>query len=357
VTVVALTSCHQPSEPVVSATTSPSTGFVSLGLSGYSVYSVRESKNYLYACTGKDGLLRIKKSTIGKAHWEYLGLKDNHSGTYGVMDVAVFGESDSIIVAGIMNSDTLHCGIKVSYDQGLSWICSDSNITSNDIVFGDRVRSIGYFARDYSTNGVLFSVSDDNSAVFWSHDSGIHWARTNNTSLTFSFMDWVEIEPKRPDHVWAGGRLQRSTNGGNDWRFLNNYSDIFPDSVMWAISFGNIGEIYICQTSRIVYSNDDGQAFKLFCLPDSAVRFSSVLVDPENASRVFVQGHLYSVDAKHNINFKQTRIYEYFDGHLSKVDTLKDALPLMHLRVIQGTRLIVCTDGNGLFELSSSSNY
>src|SRR5438876_993112 len=101
--------------------------FVSRGLQGFSVYSVREGNRYIYACTHNDGLFRISRADMETAHWEYLGLKDNSLGTYGVMDVAIFGDNDELIIAAIANDDTLHAGLVISGNGGRTWTRSDSN--------------------------------------------------------------------------------------------------------------------------------------------------------------------------------------------------------------------------------------
>jgi len=329
--------------------------FVSRGLQGFSVYSIRESKKYIYACTQRDGLFRILKSDLGSGYWEYLGLKTNALGTHGVLDVAVFGDNDDLILAGIGNDKEGFPGLLRSTDQGLTWIASDSNLVGGytGIPSLTQIHSATYFAVSPITPGLIFTCNWWNSAVFWTHDYGADWSRTANTSLDGYFIGIIETEPQRPERVWAAGWLQRSTDSGVSWLFVNTYSDNFPVHVITSMVFGNIGEVYISQLDRVVRSTDDGSTWSMFLKADSTVTITSVLVDPKCVDHVLVSGETLTRNPKGVLLSKQTILYEFAGGSLKRVHVCDGVIISNRLRVLDDGRLFFGTDEDGIQEVTN----
>ena len=166
-------------------------------------------------------------------------------------------------------------------------------------------------------------------------------------------MDFMEIEPKRPERIWAAGYLQRSTDNGVSWLFLNTYSDVFPVQGISSLAFGSIGEVYASQADRIVHSTDDGQTWTMLMKADSAVTLCSVLVDPEDADHTIVSGFSYAEDSKANILSEKTYIYNFENRALRQIYEHDGIVVTRHLRALNNHGLLFGTGGDGVYEITN----
>jgi hypothetical protein len=326
--------------------------FISRGLQGLMILSIRESKDYIYACAGKDGLYRVKKTNLDERAWQYLGLRTRDPNTDGVYDVAVIGDNDDVICAGIGNNDSSHAGLMRSTNQGTTWERSDSNLVGNWSSLPDfaYIHSANYFAVSPIVPGLIFTVNWYNSVVYRSSDSGKHWEGTHNPATRFQFMSVVEIEPRQPEHIWAAGvwgegrtELQQSTDHGKEWKFVSLTPFLFMEQNIFTISFGDVGEIYLKVRDQVLRSTNDGLLWEVFFDKDSTMTLGDVAVDPNDVHHIIILGNISPNTSR------KTKIYEYAGNALERIHQ-SDSFAVYRMRVIEKNRLFFGTLRDGVYE-------
>jgi hypothetical protein len=351
---IVLSSCIDNKETIIENNANDTTViFISRGLRGLSIRSIRESREYFYACAGKDGLYRVKKTRLNEQAWIHLGLtSDIVIGTDGVCDVAIVGDSDEVICAGFGNNDSLHAGLMRSTNQGKTWERSDSNLVGDFTGMPEinKIHSADFLAVSPITPGLIFTVNRNNSAVFWSSDAGKHWERTNNPGTNYASMNIIEIEQKRPKRIWAAGgwsvgrtELQQSTDNGVTWKFIPTTPFVFMSNYIGNISFGRIGEIYMSMRDQILYSSDDGLFWNEFFTKDSTFNLGNVIVDPNDLNHVLILGTILPVTSK------KSMVFEFDNARLNRIHH-SNAFMAGQMRVFENNRLLFGTYKDGVYE-------
>lgn len=246
-------------------------GWIALGLSNVSVNRLVLSGDWLYACAGKDGLFRTKRSAATEADWQYLGLGDLQvvePGTFGVIDVVALNDT---IVAGVLvgTEQFQTSGIYRSVDDGNTWVPSDSGFVGSSGV----VLKLAQSPLDprMLAAGCIFGPK-----VYISKNFGGSWIAVFNFAPdTEALFSTIGFHPRFPDEIWAGGAvvpiysnpiLFRSTDSGETWNdVLKRPRDPNLSNRVNDIAFDPEDEqtVYACMNRVILKTIDSGNSWTL----------------------------------------------------------------------------------------------
>jgi len=216
----------------------------------------------IYAATsGKS----VFKSVDGGTTWIEAGLP-------GLEVKTILVQSASTVLAGALDG-----GLQKTTDGGAKWI---------DTGAGEKY--INALAADPSRPSLVYAAVG--SGLLKSVDGGTTWAKTN---LPASLARAVTVQPKNPDTLYvgvAGGRMYKSTDGGQNWKAINNPQQIYVVNHLVATE----SAVYAATGIGVLKSTDGGENWTPINsgLPthpsnnDNDVR--SIGVDPSNPSVLYV---------------------------------------------------------------------
>lgn len=247
-------------------------GWISLGLADKTINRLVLTGDWLYACANKDGLFRIKHPANPGDEWQFLGLGDLGVAVPGLVGVNdVVSQNDTIIV-GITSGNFLPeiSGIFRSFDDGRSWVASDSGFVTDQIYTGTGV--VRRLVQSSFNSSTVLAGCIEQYAVYQSDDFGSSWKSILSFEIGggYSF-HVIGLHPTQEQEIWAGGAilgqlrkplLYRSEDLGGTWKSvlehpLDPYD--FPDEVN-DIAFDpeNEHSVYVCLDQIILKTTDSG---------------------------------------------------------------------------------------------------
>ena len=185
-------------------------GWIFMGLSDKEIHRVRLFGDYLYACSGRDGLYRINVQQNDE-NWEFLGLADSTLPRRidGVRDVAVLEDTILVAYSPRYGEPGIYRAVAGEYD----WQPSN-----NEIDLGISILAPSPFHTKTIFAGSL------GGRVYKSTDFGRNWNAVWEFFLTGPDIVVIRFHPILTNEIWVGGQgfdsaeLARSTDGGENWQ-------------------------------------------------------------------------------------------------------------------------------------------
>jgi photosystem II stability/assembly factor-like uncharacterized protein len=295
-------SCSEPNSPIDSR-------WISLGLKGGNITSIKITKTYVYACVDYKGLFRHPISSLSD-DWEYIGLKyttlingiDTSKGitgpnTEGIIDVIIDPNNENEILAGIITTKPNVPGIYKTTDGGKNWFEADSGYGFIPYWWPD---DSGRFYPQKSAQ-VLFSPANQfdiifagdcwNDGIYKSTDSGLTWYAVVKPALNaFSQVNTYFQDPVTPNIIYAGGSsspsdasvlrpawLMKSYDYGETWHtIIPTLQDSYFNSI--------VDDICITTNPRAIYL---GMRGFLFGSKDEGKTWRKLIIDSEHPGQIF----------------------------------------------------------------------
>jgi len=239
----------------------------------------------LFSWGGERG---IYKSTNGGTTWEnILYVNDSTSG----IDLVQHPGNPEILYAAMWerrrglnyrNSFGDGSGIYKTTNGGNTW----TELTNN-LPTGSNVGRIGLALAESNPNVIyaFYDMPNQEVRVYRTNDGGLSWNRTNDGNLSGmnSSFGWyfgqVRVDPVDENVAYTlGVEMYRTTNGGNSWQVIADYSsnDIHVDHHAMFIN-KNSGRIYEGNDGGFYFSDDQGDSWeKINNLPITQFYFIEV---------------------------------------------------------------------------------
>lgn len=289
-------------------------GWVSLGLEDKTVNRLVLAGDWLYACAGKDGLYRLKYPQNSGDDWQFLGLGDldvsQEDFESGVIDVVSYNDT---LVAGVWSrkSDSFTPGIFRSFDDGLTWIPSDSGFVKDAIIPSSGI--VLRLQQSLSNPRLLVAgCSGDRRQVYISTDLGKTWQLKLSVRGARTFHA-IGLHSNLSSEIWAGGRggiesipfLYHSSDLGETWQDFSEQirvSDRAFDNVLdFAFDPNNNQTLYICKLRVVLKTTDYGISWSATDTLQSGLQ--SLSINPYGSNEL--------------IACANDSLYQTFDGGLS----------------------------------------
>jgi hypothetical protein len=268
-----------------------------MGLDGKLVSELKLIDHYLYACAGRDGLLRLNLQS-NNYHWEYLGFSDSTlygKLDYGVVDLYHNPDNDNIFLGISTHRDTSEIGIFRSKDLGLTWVPSDSGIRTVKYQKSTQVASIN--GSSLHMNIMLVGMA---ATIFKSSDGGLSWNHVwGNRDAGGLGVNAIKFNITKPAEVWAGGETSRfapfllhSNNSGDNWEMIDNLPSIGPfaqDNSVYDIAVDpiNEGTIFLAMQGIILKTVDNGSTWEQVANGNG---FYRIQINTLHSQELFVSG-------------------------------------------------------------------
>ena len=277
-----------------------------LGLEGKLVNDLKLIDNYLYACAGKDGLFRLNLNGSSK-DWEYVGFADPElyrQLDYGVTSLVKIPSTNELLVGIATHRDSSETGIFRSYDNGFSWVPSDSGIRTDQNHKSSQISSL--YINPFSSNIIYAGL---NSTIYKSIDAGKSWKLVLGNPYTGGLgINIIRIPLFNALKVWAGGESGRfapllfhSNNDGELWDgpliFPENFGPFYVDNAVYDIAIDPADEntLYFGMLGVIGKTTDKGETFqRILGWDDGIYRYWRLGMNPNNPHEIFATGfYLY----------------------------------------------------------------
>jgi photosystem II stability/assembly factor-like uncharacterized protein len=256
-----------------------------------------------------DGLYR---SADGGSTWQQvLPNISGHNVPYAVEDICFSGDSGRIFIGTRPNLDGNGAATILYSDSGLSgsWTVNES---FRILIEGDPTYNIpgrvvmGAAPSDPNVVYALIASGFINSAnnfkyfycktILRSADKGVTWVTKSeptdiNNLANFAYIAWhaldIAVDPNNPDVVFIGGMdIQKTTNGGNSWSRLTD----------WSLMYGGGGPQYIHADQHVILYKP-GSSSELVFGSDGGVFYTAT---GSNSQPVFQE---------HNKNYTTLQFY------------------------------------------------
>ncbi len=237
------------------------------------------------------------RSDIYQADWVSLGTNFSYGGYAGIgrINAIAFHPTDNNTYWVAAPSG----GLWVTYEDGNSWTC----LTDNNQILG--ISDI-IIPSDYETSQTIYIATGDRDAwdnrsigVLKSTDGGATW---NTTGLQFTLNQGQNVyrlllDPNNDQIIIAATHngVYKTTDGGNNWSKLNNYSFIDLE-----YKPGDFSTLYgSTQYGKIYQSTDTGSTWSLVHSENNGYRIE-LAVTPANPNLLIAlisnsQGGLHSI--------------------------------------------------------------
>lgn len=305
--------CSEPDSPAGEE-------WISLGLKGKSVTSIKITKSFVYACASYSGLFRKPISSIND-DWEYLGLEHhtlingidttkgvNGPNTIGVIDAIINPNNENEILAGIITLKPNIPGIYKTTNGGINWFEADSGYGFNVpwwyIADSGRYTSVQVLFNPANQFDLVFAGDCWNDGIYRSTNSGLIWEVMEMPTLNdFSQVNSYFQDPINSNVIYAGGSsspqdasvirpawLMKSEDYGESWHTL---LPALPDNIYFNCVVHDIcvttnpHAIYLGMRGFVLGSIDDGKTWKkLFIDPDHPGGTFSVEASPKKETHL-----------------------------------------------------------------------
>lgn len=259
-----------------------------LGLEGHVVNKIEVDGNRIYAATNQ-GFYTTNRNSQNQ-HWEVLGFEGQACQSF-----AIVGQNE-FIVSWVNRLDMEKTGIFKTTDGGESWTelglfgGEDGPEPAFDISMHPNEPStlyaVGYLVVARSTNG------------------GESWEPLYGDWQGFaSGLDFVFLNPHRPDELWAGGQnaieqaiLIRSPDGGENWQQWLNLVD--PPSVPKDMAFhpANADVIYAGFEGGLIRTRNNGEDWETLIHNNESKFFFGVSIPQAAPETIYAAGWLKRFD-------------------------------------------------------------
>jgi photosystem II stability/assembly factor-like uncharacterized protein len=193
-------------------------------------------------------------------------------------------------------------GIYFSADRGESWEPRANGVTIPNVFC--------LACAQHGDNTVLYAGTEP-ASMFRSDDYGKSWAEQPGVKETKGREKWsfpgpphkahtktMTVDPRHPNVIYAGveqGDLLKTTDGGANWRVLDDYSKptdwTYRDIHLVVVHPENSNELYMTTGMGLYVSQDAGETWKL--IVDNSFRIGypdHLLVSPRDGDTMFMAG-------------------------------------------------------------------
>nr|MBC8174356.1 hypothetical protein [Candidatus Neomarinimicrobiota bacterium] len=279
----------------------------SYGLDTIRVKQIRKYPPYLYVCGGQDGLWRrnIEVDTTG---WEYLGMSvaDVNAGGNGVFDVIIneYNPIEILVAYDPYSGDDP--SVYKSINDGQIWFPSSEGMD----YYIEEYEYHGYYHiwKFQKNSGGLFAVGE---RLFVSDDFGDSWQDVTPESWIWAIMINDFVTHSTNDSImWFGGEtsffgplLVKSQDAGISFQWVGLQVPI--DNTVYSIALHptSVDTLYVALATYgwLIKATDGGKAWindnnpiePIFIHPYVGYCFTSIVIDSNNPSCVYVAGGPY----------------------------------------------------------------
>jgi photosystem II stability/assembly factor-like uncharacterized protein len=193
-------------------------------------------------------------------------------------------------------------GLYFSADGGETWQPRSRGITI------EQVFSVGYA---HHANATVLYAGTEPASMFRSDDYGETWTEQPGVKETKGREKWsfpspphdahvkmMTIDPRDPNVIYAGveqGDLLKTTDGGDNWRVLDDYSKptdwTYRDIHQVVVHPANSAELYMTTGMGLYHSLDAGETWTLQV--DNSFRIGypdHLIVSPRDGDTMFMSG-------------------------------------------------------------------
>lgn len=204
-----------------------------------------------------------------------------------------------------------HRGLFAGVHGGVVYFSSDEGLTWEPRSRGLTIEHVFSLAYAEPPSGVVIYAGTEPASLFKSHDQGQSWQELGALKGVPGTDKWsfpapphsghtktLAFDPRDHNHIYAGveqGALLETTDGGNTWRELDDYSKpddaVYKDIHQVLLRPSNPDEIFMTGGMGLYHSADGGRTFEHLTGRDFRIGYPDQLVfSPEDDRVLFMSG-------------------------------------------------------------------